>query len=1110
MSSVNHSENTENTDASVDAEASEHLRTPEEMPRRRWKKWLLRGLIASLVMLLLAVVSGFLMYRHYVLKHPGAHLERSHIENVMSVESPVYYRDGETKVGVFFEREHRLYVPYDQIPENWIHAITASEDQRYFEHGGLDYRGIMRAMWANVRSGRVVAGGSTLTQQTAKNLYDRKDRSFSSKFTELVNALRLEAHYSKENILEFYANQFHVSANGRGIGIAAKYFFDKTVAQLSLKECAFLAGLVKAPSRYNPFIGSTPELRLKASMRANDRTHYVLERMAGEGYLSADELQEQIAQPLEFKRGYFRYASSVVLDEVEKRLKKEPFRSILADAGLENARDSGLQVITTLDADAQRSAMYGLWHHLTEVGAVMEGVSPEDFWLDARRSPRSKRHQMPDVGSFMPARVLDSKNVDLGGMSCALDQQAHDRIATVFAKSTKGDRWARPTARDRKQVSKILEKDRVVWVSVRRVFKDEIWCDLEQRPELQGAVLLTEAGQVRAMVGGNDNANFNRATTAKRQLGSTWKPLIFQAALHLGWTPLDLLDNRRAVFPFEGTWYYPSPDHKPKDFVSMAWAGTNSENLASIWLLSRLLARLDSDQLITMAELTGFAPGEGESRRAFIRRIRDTNGVIATKHRMRAVALDKAKKRVVSGLDLSPIPEADLARERVELMSLYEGWGFEAERHRRAASPEYLRALEADLRQLSRRGAECEEALFVLRSWLHDQKRDNFLWSWGRESKVEVLDSAAVDVLSGQLVNGRLDLACHRSPEGYLPLGDVLPTTQNELAQLRSSHNPRIDERVHLSTLQLLLEETQEQQLLLEGSDPYALENLVFHPDFQSLMAMRYVSLLAESYGVASELPQVLSMPLGALDISLEESVSLYAGLASGKTNRLGGFHYRDAGVEGLLKSQAVGGFSTPTQLIQEIRDRDGNVLFRAKNEAVAVADSRAARMTVDILANVVEHGTGRRARRSLPELPIAGKTGTTNDFRNAAFVGYAPSKEGLYTLGVYVGYDDNRSMVRGNTRLHGASGALPVWIETVRGLQDAGALGDLGDWQEYQMDSTLFEVPVETSRGVASIQSGADATVLVGGSPSAPHRYFVPLGRDRERLESADYWLWP
>ena len=369
---------------------------PQEVPKRpAWKTWLIRTLWTLSVLIVLGCTTAILLYRHHVLQHPGEHMARTHIEQIISQESPVYYRDGSTKLGVFFSREHRLHVPYEQIPRDWINAITASEDQRFFQHSGVDLRGIARAMWANIKAGGVVAGGSSLTQQTAKNLFYRPDRSLRSKWTELVNALRLEAHYSKEDILEFYANQFHVSANGRGLGIGARYFFDKTVAQLTLKECAFLAGMVKAPSRYNPFSGSTLEAQQAARERAMTRTHTVLERMAQEGHLTAEELRAQRALSMDFKRGSFRYASSVLLDEVERRLAQSPFPQILSDAGIDNPSTSGVQVITTLDSAAQRSATYGLWHHLTEAGAQLEGLAPSDLLLASSKAPKRLRVARP-------------------------------------------------------------------------------------------------------------------------------------------------------------------------------------------------------------------------------------------------------------------------------------------------------------------------------------------------------------------------------------------------------------------------------------------------------------------------------------------------------------------------------------------------------------------------------------------------------------------------------------------------------------------------------------------------------------------------------------------
>ena len=1080
----------------------------ERPPQSRWKRWLVRVCLAGLVLLVLGSVVGFWMYRHHVVHHPGEHMERANIEQIISQESPVLYRDGKTKIGVFFSREHRLYVPYEEIPKDWVRAITASEDQRFFEHSGIDLRGIARAMWANLKAGGVVAGGSSLTQQTAKNLFYRPDRSFRSKWTELVNALRLEAHYSKEEILEYYANQFHVSANGRGIGIGARYFFDKTVAQLTLKECAFLAGMVKAPSRYNPFVGSTPEAQQSARERASARTDTVLRRMKDEGHLSEVELQRELGLPLEFKRGGFRYASSVLLDEVEQRLQEAPFPEILSEAGIDNPSTAGIQVITTLDAQAQRAATYGLWHHLTEAGAQMEGLRPSDLVLSDSKAPRIDKNNPPVARSFRTAVVVDSQSVDLGGFSCALDTEAWARVDRLVAQGKAGNRWAKSTAQDKAALRSTLSPGTVTWVSVREVGEAGAICDFEHRPELQGAVLLAESGQVRAMVGGNDNAHFNRAVSAKRQFGSTWKTLVFQAALHLGWTPMDLLDNRRAVFPFEGTWYYPTPDHTPDDFVSMSWAGVRSENLASIWLLVHMMDRLSEEQLLEMARQTGLAPKAEETRKAYISRIRDTQGVVATRARMRSVSFNKAKTNVIRGLELAPLPEDELSREVAEVMSLSDGWGYGKERERVAGEPERLRALENDFRQLSARAKQCGEELQILRTWLAEEKRFHFLRGLGLGDMGSPAADLEVDNLSVLIEEGRIRVACFRAPEGYEPVADVLELTSEEISSLTLDRNPRIDARIHLSTLEELDLELEVIEAILEFEDPYSLENLIWHPDFRILMCMRYMTQLAQAYGVETSIPQVLSMPLGAVDISLEEAVALYGGMASGERWSFPGMQYQSSEVEGLLVGEAVPSLGGATHLIQEIRDRDGRVLYRSRLQAEQVASEPAAALTLDILTNVVEHGTGRRAAAALPDLWLAGKTGTTNGFRNAAFLGHASSPHGLYTLGAYVGYDDNRSMVRGNTQLHGASGALPAWIGTVEGLQQLGMVSAEERPDGMGSPEGFSKVQVGTKAGLPT--RNGEAAVLIEGEGGEARRYYAPLGHVREPLEGRYHWMWP
>ena len=541
----------------------------------RSRRWLRRGIqligasaFAGTVLVLVAGVVAAVLYRKHVVLEPGSHLERRHIRSVIAQESPVYYRDGSTRVGVFFEAEHRLYVPFDELPQAWVMGIVAAEDQTFFSHWGIDPKGIARAMRDNFRAGTLVAGGSTLTQQTAKNIYYRPDRTLKSKGVELLNALRLEAHYDKTEILTFYANQFHVSGNGRGLGIGARHFFDKEVEDLSVAEAAFLAGLVKAPSRYDPFLGDESR-RKRAEAEANGRTEYVLKRLVaedvvelvgpvpdredadgqrkwGERIQKGREIQAEARRlldegvKLEFRRGTFRYDASAVLDEVARRLAEPPFDTLLATHGVDDMATAGLQVITTLDPQAQASATYGLWHHLTEAGIEMEQLEPAALIVPGR-GPRFDPDRPPVPREFRLARVtgereVDGKrtlDVDLGGHPCHVDRAAVVRIASSVVKGAAGSRTPKAKTADVDAVVDALPADSVVHVSVRDVTAAGATCDLELTPELQGSVMVVESGQIRAMVGGNDNRNFNRAT-ALRQMGSTWKPLVFHAALQLG------------------------------------------------------------------------------------------------------------------------------------------------------------------------------------------------------------------------------------------------------------------------------------------------------------------------------------------------------------------------------------------------------------------------------------------------------------------------------------------------------------------------------------------------------------------------------------------------
>ncbi len=1111
-------------------------------------RWTLRLGLASTIAAVLGVAAGALAYKKYVIDEPGEHISEEYIMSVIARESPVLYRDGRTPIGVFFAQEHRQYVPYSELPPAWVQAITAAEDKRFFVHSGIDPEGIARAMKQNILAGGVVSGGSTLTQQTAKNIYYRPDRSLRSKWEEMVNALRLERHHSKEKILELYANQFHVSSNGRGLGIAARYFFNKEVSELDILECAFLAGMVKGPANYDPFIARSEERREAALSRALQRTGYVLDRMLIAGALDERgrvrgaitgaehaqlqaELERRFSEDAFFSRGRFRYDSHILLDEVEARLSEAPFPELFAQLGIDNPSTAGIQVVTTIDVDAQREATYGLWNHLSTVGPVLESLTAADLII--ADPPALDPHDPPGVHEFRVARVKSRDagkvTLDLGGAGCVVDGEGLTRMATTLAQARKGERWRTASKGDIAALVEALPVGAAVWASLRA----EGLCDLEIRPELQGAVMVLEGGRIRAMVGGNDNRNFNRAVTAKRQLGSTWKPLIYAAGLQLGWTPIDPLDNRAWGFPFEGIWYYPRAAHKAPDAVSLAWAGTNSENLASIWLLYHLTDRLSPDQFAALTRTVGLARRADESAEDYLVRIRDDNGVISTRARFPEIALTAAKLEVAETLEATD-PTAAL-----ELRSMLAGGADREDARVRKkysgdARSRRLEAINNDFQRIAERGAVCGEAAHALTQLSEDaaaalQEANAVLGSVERvrrfrlfggsdesEETEAVEEAGAVApltalevpirppptipaVLFGQQGEDGLTLACAVTPpEGFAPLtGEQLDAISRGALSL-APVDLLVDGRISLQTIDDVQRTARRRELVLGDVDPYDLKVLQHHPDFRILVGIRYVSLMARQLGVSEELPPVLSMPLGSADISLEEAASLYEGLLTGQRYEFPG-QQTLPGALGPGTTEPVAPQSRATQLIAQIRDRDGNVLYRASADPVEASDPVSGRLTGGILANVVQWGTGRRALSAVKvqgvEVPLFGKTGTTNSYRNAAFCGYIPairdgrwSWEGGFTLAVYVGYDDNREMSRGSLRLAGSSGALPTWIVTAQGLAAAGLLGAEPPAEPLSFGEHYASVPVADGSGLPLAPGEAETgrSVLVWGR-SAP-----------------------
>jgi len=305
--------------------------------RRRWARrltWLLYGLVFT--GLLGVVGAGVFIYHHFLRDLPDF---TSLKEFRPSVITQVFARDGQ-RIGEFYS-ERRIEVPYSRLPRHLILAFVAAEDARFFEHPGVDITGIVRAFFRNLEAGEVVQGGSTITQQVVKRILLTSEKSFARKIREAVLAYRIDNYMTKEEILSVYLNHIFLGHGAYGVEAAAQEYFSKHVEDLSLAEAAILAGIPKAPSRYDPYLNP---------QRAKERQAYVLKRMAEVGFISKEQEQAAFRQPLKLKPfrpewikdcGYF---TEQVRSQLEDRFGKESVYSL------------GLRVYTTADVNLHKVA----------------------------------------------------------------------------------------------------------------------------------------------------------------------------------------------------------------------------------------------------------------------------------------------------------------------------------------------------------------------------------------------------------------------------------------------------------------------------------------------------------------------------------------------------------------------------------------------------------------------------------------------------------------------------------------------------------------------------------------------------------------------------------
>lgn len=467
-----------------------------------------------------------------------------------------------------FGEERRQLTPIERIPQVMKDAVLAAEDSRFYEHGGVDYKGVARAALENLRDARS-QGASTITMQVARNFYLSTEKTFTRKIYEILLALKIESMLSKDQILELYMNQIFLGQRASGFAAAAQVYFGKPLERITIAEAAMLAGLPKAPSAYNPI--ANPR-------RATQRQRYIIERMFDNGFITEKQRDEALAQQLRYRTQSDAGSHAEFVAEAARQL-------IFAQYG-EETYTRGLNVYVTVKAADQMVAYRALRRGLMDYELRQVYRGPEAFVdlpaeadkLDARVAEALADH--PDNDDLRAAVVLEASPRKVEAML-----QNGDTI-TVTGDGLKPVQSGLSGKRGPK-----VEIRRGAVVRALRGPKGE-WM-LTQLPEVEGAMVAMDPrnGAIRAMVGGFDYGRnkFNRVTQAWRQPGSSFKPFIYSAALEAGITPATVVNDAPLFFDASETgsqpWEPKNYDGKFEGPMQVHTALAKSKNMVSIRVL---------------------------------------------------------------------------------------------------------------------------------------------------------------------------------------------------------------------------------------------------------------------------------------------------------------------------------------------------------------------------------------------------------------------------------------------------------------------------------------------------------------------------------------------
>lgn len=584
------------------------------MRRTNRKKWtngkLLRlAILAAIGMGSLAALFFVSAYLYLSPKLPDI---GSLKETKFSIPLRIYTSDNKL-LGEYGEKK-RTPVSYDKLPKNFVNAFVAAEDSRFFDHGGVDYWGLARAVLHLIKTGRKGQGGSTITMQVARNFFLSREKTYLRKLNEIFLAWKIEDKLSKGKIIELYLNKIYLGNRAYGIAAAGEVYYGKAIDQLTLAQMAMIAGLPKAPSRYNPIVNPR---------RALLRRAYVLRRMLElnlidkNAYRKANEALDEASVYAKRFDINAPYLAEMVRNKLVRQYGTDVYNSgfkvfTSIDSRLQKAANAAMRK-TLMDYDHRHGYRGPQGHFYIDKTSISDTIDDETFsQLDAALDNYNP------VGHLQPALVVaintetDEEGAKLYG-SATVFQSKYAEYQTL---PWKGLSWAKPFV-DRNRVgdtptsvARILTPGDIIYIEKINSKQGSYW-RLAQIPEVEGALVSLDPsdGKILALVGGFDfeQAKFNHVTQAKRQPGSNFKPYIYSAALEKCFTPATIINDAPIVIQdSEGNPWRPQNDNgKFRGPLRLRTALTKSVNLVSI----RILRDIGVPYAIEYAKRFGIGPG---------------------------------------------------------------------------------------------------------------------------------------------------------------------------------------------------------------------------------------------------------------------------------------------------------------------------------------------------------------------------------------------------------------------------------------------------------------------------------------------------------------------